>query len=86
MQLTLESQAVEVQLDDPRFPLARVWKGETEDGTPVMALIACVVARPIEAQPKLQAALAALPTELYANTREAGYLFGPNRIPRERAA
>ena len=76
MQLTLESQAVEVQLDDPRFPLARVWKGETEDGTPVMALIACVVARPVERQPKLQADLAALPTEVYATAAQAGHLFG----------
>lgn len=32
MKLTLEDQPVTIDLDDRHFPLARLWKGATEDG------------------------------------------------------
>ncbi len=80
MKLTLESQAVEVPLSDPRFPLARVWKGVTDDGREIMALIACVDSRREADQPRLQADLAELPTELYLSPRQAEYLFGQRRV------
>ena len=75
MKLTLESQAVEVALDDGRFPHARIWKGHSADGTPVMALIACVEAVAPETQERLQASLAALPTQMTLTPRQTDYLF-----------
>lgn len=80
MKLTLESQAVEVALADPRFPLARVWKGVTDDGREIMALIACVDSRREAEQTRLAAELADLPTDLYLNARQAEYLFGQRRV------
>ena len=80
MKLTLEPQAVEVPLEDPRFPLARVYKGVTEDGRRVMALIACVESRNPPEQPKLTAELAALPTEMFLNSKQTSYLFSRGTV------
>lgn len=45
MKLTLEAQKIELRLGDPFYPDARVWKGVTEDGVPVVAVIASLDAR-----------------------------------------
>jgi hypothetical protein len=72
MKLTLEADCVFVRLDDPYFSLARQWKGATEDGTPVTALVICVSSRLPDAQPRIDGQLRGLPPpQLYVDSDEA---------------
>jgi hypothetical protein len=80
MKLILQPQKVEVALSDPHYPLARVWKGVTDDGREIVALIASVDSREPAAQPRLNAELAALRTDLYVQAPEVDCLFPARRI------
>lgn len=57
MKLTLEPQEVYRATRDQSFPQLRLWKGVTDDGRPVVALIADVVPCRPEDQPFFEVAL-----------------------------
>jgi len=45
MKIILEPQHVFVELGDPRFPRARMWRGHTERGVEICALVLYIATR-----------------------------------------
>ena len=82
MKLTLEVSAVQVGPDQSKYPNARFGVYETEDGVSAVVMIFGPVSRNPEGQPRIDAAMAEIRTELFITDQQAEWLL----LPRERAA
>ena len=79
MKLTLELSAVQVGPDQSKYPNARFGVGKTEDGVSVVAMIFGPVSRSSDGQPRIDAAMAGVRTELFITDQQAEWLLLPRK-------